>query len=162
MARLFHNFFYADLGNIIIKEWIEKFCDNLKAAYRDLFDQDVNLKEGMVAEEANMIKDFENHIRTIWNEAAKEAQKNTKKVVIANNATTKKSQFAKDNNVSTKNLDKTDKKSESSKNFKNAKKNFEKKYEDVYTAIKEIHAEYLKKNEAVAKRAGLETLDLLN
>ena len=138
-----------------IKEWIEQLCDSLKKAYADLFENG-KLKAGIVSAEAEALKDFENHIRTIWNNAVIETQETTEKVAVEKKST------GKDNNVSTKKSDKTDKKSESSKNFENAKKNFEKRYEDIYNAINDIYAEYLNKDEEAAKRAGLETLDLLN
>lgn len=129
-----------------IKAWIEQLCENLRNAYADLF-EDGKLKKGIVSDEAEALKDFENGLRTMWNNAAVEATKNTKKVAIAKNAT-----VAKDNNVSTKNSEK------SKKNFKNAKKEAENIISDSIEAIDNIYQEYAKKDEETAKRIALDLM----
>lgn len=129
-----------------IKAWIEQLCENLRNAYADLF-EDGKLKKGIVSKEAEALKDFENGLRTMWNNAAVEATKNTKKVAVAKNAT-----GAKDNNVSTKNSEKL------KKNFKNAKEEAENIISGSIEAIDSVYQEYAKKDEETAKRIALDLM----
>lgn len=129
-----------------IKAWIEQLCENLRNAYADLF-EDGKLKKGIVSDEAEALKDFENGLRTMWNNAAVEATKNTKKVVVAKNAT-----GAKDSNVSAKNSEKL------KKNFKNAKKEAKNIISDSIEATDNVYQEYAKKDEETAKRIALDLM----
>ncbi len=61
-----------------IKTKIDKLVKSIEDACNELLDREGNYQEGTVSREARLLKDYAHQIRTMWNEALKEAGENVK------------------------------------------------------------------------------------
>lgn len=70
-----------------LKSKIDKLVQSIEDACNELLDREGNYKDGTVSREAQLLKDYAKKIRTMWNEALKEAGENEQ---VRNHSNTRK------------------------------------------------------------------------